>query len=46
MGSDDDLEVIEEQDRGARHAGMIDLVLMGYLLDLQLAKHVAPIWTT
>jgi hypothetical protein len=29
MGSDDDLEVIEEQDLGARVVGMIDLLLYG-----------------
>jgi hypothetical protein len=29
MGSDDDLEVIEEQDLGARVVGMIDLLLDG-----------------
>ena len=29
MGSDDDLEVIEEQDLGARVVGMTDLLLDG-----------------
>ena len=29
MGSDGDLEVIEEQDQGARQVGMIDLVSDG-----------------
>ena len=31
MSYDDDLEVIEEQEQGAREVGMIDLVLDGIL---------------